>query len=59
MERALIERADEDRAQELVELARLVGVKAGQVFALSVGANPQMVQAATVAVIGGEGDGDR
>lgn len=54
VERALVERANEDRAEELVALANLVGVKAGQVFALSVGANPQMVAAASQAVLGGE-----
>lgn len=54
VERVLIERADDDRAEELVALSRLVGVKAGQVVALSLGAAPQMVQAATQAVLAAE-----
>lgn len=43
VERALIERCDEDRARELVALAKLGGVLAGQVVALSLGADPKAV----------------
>lgn len=57
VERALIQAADHERASELVDVARVGGVVAGQVVALSLGANPQTVeQIARTLLTGGEPD---
>lgn len=59
VEAVLIERADESRAKEFVALARAGGVVAGQVVALSLGADPARVLAFSEALMKvGEPDGE-
>jgi exosome complex RNA-binding protein Csl4 len=58
VERVLIEQADQERVQELADAARVGGVVAGQVVALSLGADPSTVLTVARALIGGEPDAD-
>jgi hypothetical protein len=59
VEQALIEDADQDRAREMIALARVSGVVSGQVVALSLGADPKTVAAVGVALSrGGDQDGE-
>lgn len=57
VERAIIEQRDEERTAELVALVRAGGVVAGQVVALSLGADPKSVQAVSRALMGDDSDG--
>jgi hypothetical protein len=57
IERALIERANQDKTDEMVALAQVGGVLAGQVVALSLGADPKAVMEFSALLMQG-GDGD-
>lgn len=57
IERALVTRANQDKTDELVELAKVGGVIAGQVVALSLGADPKAVFEVAGLLMGGEDDG--
>jgi hypothetical protein len=56
VERALIRARDEERTDELVALARTGGVIAGQVVALSLGADPKSVMKISELLLGGDGE---
>jgi hypothetical protein len=54
VERALIQARDTERTDELVALARTGGVIAGQVVALSLGADPKSVMKISELLLGGD-----